>query len=199
MATLTFPADLGGSGRVEGIQSILYATIHNAATGAATSANGSALTQMVTLNYDLWRGFMTFDTSVLTANAVISSAFVRLVASGGAFDNNDSTTLDIVASTQASSTAISTADYNKTGTVTFGSKAFSAWTNTSNANNDFTLNASGLANINKTGFTKIGIVTELDRGNVAPTLRNQITWDNTQSLLSVTYTIVPPAGFLLMF
>src|SRR3990167_1177147 len=110
MATSTFTRNAGGSGRIVGTTSAVWATIHDAATGTSTSIAGQIVTQLDLGNYDIFRYYCTFDTSTLGAGAVISSAFLRLIATGGTEEGAG--TIVVVASTQASSTALDVADWN---------------------------------------------------------------------------------------
>jgi len=127
---------------------------------------------------DFWttigRSFFLFDTSAIPDGDTISSATLSLY--GSTAPTNDSTLLNatdrvvhVVAATTASNTAIANSDFEGTNgnTTSFGSKDpgsdFSSWSTSSY--NDFTLNASGIANISATGVSKFGTRFEADRAD----------------------------------
>lgn len=113
------------------------------------------------------RSFQLFDTSTLTAGAIISSAVFSVffttgdntVASGGA---------NVVSSTPANTNNLVTGDYNNVGSTRFSTDKTYAGI-TGSAYNDFTYNASGIAAIDKGGISKFAIRSVCDIDNAAPT------------------------------
>jgi len=209
MATLTvFPDPNVEVSSVDGFAEIsdaVWATARGAATGGSASDSGGVYSTYCAADlnlgtYTITRTFWLFDTSALTAGATISAAVASFAAAGGASTNADTTAMHIVASTPASNTAITTADYDQIGSTTFGNITIANWVTTNNTYNDITLNASGLAAISKTGITKFAGRLALDLNDVAPTGNNYIgsgyfadnAGTSSDPKLVITYTA--PAG-----
>lgn len=119
--------------------------------GASTTSNQYSL---------LGRSIFLFDTSSIGAGATISSATWSGYGTSTQDNLNGASSansvLVLVASTPASNTALAAADYGQLGTTDFGrSVTQENWSTV--AYNDTTINASGIAAINKTGVTKFGI------------------------------------------
>jgi hypothetical protein len=121
-------------------------------------------------NIDKWkliyRGIFLFDTSSLTNAAVIDSATFSLYATS-IDDSHFNQSLSVVSSNPASNTALANGDYATTGTTRFASD-IDFGSVTLNAYNDFSLNASGLAAISKTGITKLAVRCSGDVDDSAP-------------------------------
>jgi hypothetical protein len=107
------------------------------------------------------RDIFLFDTSAIPDTDTISSATFSMYGAGSLEQtaiNATDRVMHIVATTPASNTALAAADYGQFGTTSFGSfdpgASFASW---ATAYNDFTVNATGLANISKTGITKFGV------------------------------------------
>lgn len=106
----------------------------------------------------LRRGFITFDTSSLGSSATITSAVLSLYGRGKGDDLGISPNIDIYTATPANNGTFDVADFDQVGSTSqTGSPMSYASFNGSNGWNDFTLNATGIANINKTGITKFSI------------------------------------------
>lgn len=148
------------------------------------------------------RGFLLFDTSSIGSGATITAATLYVYIS--TVTNNDSAALAVVGSTPASNTAIVTADFDQVGTTRFASD----WSLAAFGGGGyvgFSLNASGLAAINKVGITKMGLRLDRDLDNSEPTGVNSVTWrtaDYTGSTndpyLSVTLATNPPTTYWFM-
>jgi hypothetical protein len=128
---------------------------------SSTSPNWRNIRRMITL----------FDTSILGSSANISAATLSLRSNGK--DNTftgSSPSINCYASNPASNTGVTAADYdyNDFGTTAFcdTSIAYSAWGTA--GYNDFALNSSGIAAINKTGVSKFGFRTTADAANSEP-------------------------------
>jgi len=152
---------------------VTWAAKHDAADATSASDSDASENPVVCqagTTTDRWsnmrRGFYLFDTSSLPDNAKIRSATFGLYITAVANDFNSSVCL--VAGTPASDTAIGTADYDQFGTTQLASDVAISSISTNNYNN-WTLNATGLGLISKTGITKFGLVSNHDRTNTAPT------------------------------
>jgi hypothetical protein len=113
--------------------------------------------------YDtMQRAIVLFDTSALGDAVTIESATLEFVLAQleDAFGGDS---LSMVTSTPASDTAVASGDYEQTGTTKQAADlALSALTSDSATFNAFTLNATGLGNISKTGLSKFAIRTAND-------------------------------------
>jgi hypothetical protein len=123
----------------------------------ATSGNWSVIKREIFL----------FDTSGLHDSAVITSA-VFSVRSWDKYDYLSCTPgCCLVASTPASNTELVNGDFDQLGATEFATRiSYASW-NTAGYN-DFTLNASGLAAVTKTGITKLGLRISHDFDNSEP-------------------------------
>lgn len=122
--------------------------------------------------------FTNFDTSALTAGASISAAVYSLYPNTG--DKNTSETTNpanpqLYEGTTASANTLVNDDYNNFGATAFcDSPPTQATMAASSAYHDFTMNASGIAAISKTGVTKLAVrPLNAVTGN-APTLRSYL-------------------------
>ncbi len=142
--------------------------------GAGNAATDDATSFLLILEADTvldrWfnmsRGIMLFDTSSIPAGAAIISARLRLYVETKA-DTNFSQSVNVVASTPASNTALVNADYGQLAATAFITAATIASLTTS-AYNNLTLNATGLAAITRAGITKLGLRLSSDFNNVEP-------------------------------
>lgn len=149
-------------------------TALRAETGNISSESGTLLQLHViaTATTDEWRRLyrviVLFDTSAITDTDEISSAVLSL--NGDSAGTGAGITANITSSAPASNTAIANSDY---ATASFGSVKFATGIAEGSiavgSYNDFTLNASGLANISKTGVSKFALRCEEDIDNVSPT------------------------------
>jgi len=173
--TVDFPLVAGGDGAVRAFGSGggWFATARGAATGndayAGNTGHYGCLADPV--NLLLMRGFFPGDTSALPDGATIVSAslfvysYVAPLTGGGGTDANKSACL--VASTQASPTALTTADYDQVGSTLFAPRIRFAdmpnggWV-------EFVLNTAGKAAINKTGHSLFALLSGYDLDDVAP-------------------------------
>lgn len=149
----------------------------------------------------LYRAIFLFDTSSLTASAVVSSAVLSIYG----WNKNDALaitpSLDIYTSTPASMTSLVAADFQQLGSTsqTGSPITYSAWSTA--GYNDFTFNGTGLGNVSLTGISKFGARNaNYDVAAVAPTWSasaqsslNGYTADQTGTTndpkLVVTYTV----------
>lgn len=159
-----------GDGRVRN-SNATYATCQSAATGDVATDND---TQAPVGNgkfgatYFINRGFVPFDTSTLPDTDAISAANLGLYRYADEADV-DSDSISIVQSSQASNTALATADFDAIGTTKGATdKTFAAWIANGAAYNVFALNATGQGWISKTGYTLIGARTAKDIAATQP-------------------------------
>lgn len=193
--TDTFTANGGGQGRV-GASNATYATAQAATTGTASN---STTRPMQFTSFEINRGFAPFNTATIAdAATVVSGAntFIRCLVTGK--DDNDSDSISVVASTQASNTGLVGDDYDNVGTtkfvtdVTIGAITTAAAPGSANS---FQLNASGIANISFTTYSKFAWRTAKDVAAVAPTVgNNNIQMVDDTNLLSVEYTVPSAAS-----
>jgi hypothetical protein len=117
---------------------------------------------------ELDRSILTFDTSPLGAAATIVSAVLSLnfifpPPTGGDVGYGTNTTVEIVSSAPASDNNVVESDYGTLGSVSFASMSLDAIQ--PSVYNDFVLNSSGRAQINKTGITRLGTRSGWDLNN----------------------------------
>lgn len=137
-----------------------WATARDAAAGTSAVASTDTLDVTCAENggsYIFERAFTLFDTSALGGGASVSAATVSLYGVGTTVngDNDGADYLAALASTPASNTNITTADYDQIGT-TEGSDQIDIGSWATSAYNDFTLNATGIGWVDVSGITKLG-------------------------------------------
>lgn len=123
---------------------------------------------------NLVRGIFLFDTSALGSSASISAATFSLYQTDKGDDLSITPNINVYSSNPASNTSLANGDYDSLGTTAFATAITFASFNS--GYNDFTLNASGIAAIAKTGITKYGTRNaEYDAADSAPT------WSSSQT------------------
>jgi hypothetical protein len=167
-STLTVFPDAGtGATTVDGIvyRSGVDEAFSTIKAGAGSAASASdAVTNAIFLHasatsnqYDeLHRTILTFDTSLLTALAVISAAVMSVYV----FNKDDAIagtpSLALVGSTPAANNTLAASDYGNVGTTEYASR-ITYGSITASAYNNFTENATGRANVSLTSITKRGL------------------------------------------
>lgn len=144
-----------------------WAAVHSAATGDladyTNTATGMASVWKVSASdWRIYRSFFPTDTSAIADGDTISAASFFYTYDSN-IGNVDSTTYEIVQTSQASTSSLTTADYDALTFTSGGSGAFTTGTN------EITLNATGLSWISKTGVTKIGGINSYDLSDTSPT------------------------------
>ena len=186
MAVLTQTEAGGGNGvRVTGQTD--WATAKSQTTGSTTNFVVDN-TKVSANNFQLSRGFFWFNTASLGQGATISAAVFRHPAITNN-TNDEAITVHVVGHT-GTETTIATGDFDLIGTTSYGSVLMSGLS--TSVTTDISLNATGLAAINKGGNTAIGLIGSLDKDNTTPTGINQYTITPTDPVLEVTYT--PASG-----
>ena len=166
------PETVSVDGRISNSSAASWAACRDALDGNDVSDAITAIilrTRLLTGTYQAERGFLLFDTSVLGASVTISAAVLSLAANAESVIDDNSDSIHIVSSTPASNTGLALADFDQVGSVSFASKTLAAWNDGAGVYNDFSLNASGIANINKTGVSKFAVRLGTDLNNIAPT------------------------------
>lgn len=112
----------------------------------------------------LGRGIFLFDTSAIGSTNNVDSSTISF---WGYSKSNGlgSPAFVIGSSSPASNTAVVNADYSQVQTTSFGSISYASYDATDTVYSDITLNASGLANISKTGVSKFSAQTDWDINN----------------------------------
>lgn len=171
--TSVFYSTAVGDGRVRA-SNATYATANAAATGDVATDNDVSFPVQNGLysgTYYINRGFTPFDTSTLNDTDTIDSAVYALFID--AKTNPNSNSVSVVQTSQASPSSLATADFDAIGT-TKGATDLTIASITTGAYNNFTLNATGLGWISKTGNTLLGTRITQDITATAPTGLNDI-------------------------
>jgi hypothetical protein len=186
--TVTFTSSASGS--LYG-SSTTYSTVRDAATASAFTSTAYFLGQMLaTTTYTIYRNAFVFNTSWLPDDCTITSAVLTV----NSISDISTTDFDVVIMHDASDThptdTPTTADYDRTiYSSNGGSKNTSTWTAV--GDNDIDLNATGLGWINKTGNTRLVLMSSRDIDGTAPT-GNEYVYLYFQSTtfprLTVTFT-----------
>lgn len=184
-----------------------FSTIRNGAgTGNAdTTAAANYVTLAASTTTDqfsaLRHSYFLYDTTPLGGGANISAVDLSLWGNGFKDANLGTTPIHIASSNPASNTGLANGDYLLVGRVSFASITNAAWS-TAGVYNVFGLNASGIANIDRTGISKFSaqLGWDLDgafTGTWSSSAQNffQGQYADTAGLtqdprLQVTYTIV---------
>lgn len=220
MATLSFnpasgandPLDgwVGFSGASRTFSSIIGETNGTDPNVINTSGTPFYLESSTTTNQfdNLYRGFFIFDTSSIPSDAIITSAKISLygVNKGNGLGSPD---LHITSSNPASNSNLVNADFDNIGSTSFGNISYDSFSTT--GWNDITLNASGLANINKgTGArSKFALLSSWDiNGSFTGTWASNVSSffsiymsDNgsNKPTLEVTFTVPSTPNFFQLF
>ena len=136
-----------------------WATAHGAAAGQAISATATYFyinTKSDTPGYKIVRGFTSFDTSSIDSGDTIDSATISIYPYQKLNTDNDGLDyINVYVSTPADSTDIVLADYDEIGTTALSTAIDITGITVGNYIN-YILNATGLANISKTGYSDFG-------------------------------------------
>lgn len=197
--TMDFSPDAGvGGGSVDGTVyhfNSSWATCRGAATGQTPSPSASYVSvqdRFSSPNYYIYRGFLTFDTSSLDSEDTITGVTLKLFCHAKA--EYDTTTIYVVANSQASYNGLFNFDYGSLGATGFGSIAYADIT--TSAYNSISLDANGIAEIDPDGITYFGLRNYGDLTNVAPTgASNGVAWRSAdyagsyEPILTVEYSV----------
>lgn len=195
--TLTFNPVAGQNSPVDGRvykSALTWSGARNASSGTAaqpTVASASIGASLIGGTYYALRSFLLFDTSSLTEIADITSAILSQ------YDENrngaaNSDTFEAIETNPANTNNLVVDDFDNVVFTSLGSIAESSITPPEYA--DITLNSTGLANINKTGISKFGIIGGRDLSDTAPTGTNDHNFtfaddETNDPKLAVTFTL----------
>lgn len=157
------PAD--GYVRKEGVD-VVFSTLITSTLGvgsnndsATTNANVILLASATSNQFaELIKVGFNFDTSALTSGATINSAVLSVYISAKA-NGLGSDSYGVVQFTPPGTNSIGFSEWSQFGS-TIQSDAISYASITTSAFNDFTLTAGGIALINKTGITSLGLLSK---------------------------------------
>lgn len=153
----------------------VWATMRDAATGTGVNDATSPDTIFTRTTFVEWRNigraFLLFDTSTIGSDTIDSATIS--VNPDEVFNVNTTAswtkTVVLVASTPASNTAITTADYDQFGTTQLSDSSYDTSTLGVGSYASLTLNATGRAAVNGSGISKFGLRTGNDNANSEPT------------------------------
>lgn len=178
-----------------------WSTVRSASASEFASSSSATFSVEAYLSggvYRINRAFLLFDTSPIRNGAQISSATLSIYKNDTAIQNADTSSACLVASTPASDTDLVVGDYDQVGTTRLATDiAYS--TISTGAYFTFTLNATGIAAISKTGITKFGVRDKRDLDNSAPTGSNSITCVSADSATNKPYLTVNYGGGMIFF
>ena len=145
-------------------------------SGAGTSADDSSSSLNIQIaanpasDYDrIYRAPLLFLTSSIPDDATIDSATLEIYITGKSDNLATAQSISLVKPTPASNTTLVASDYNVANwDMTKQATDVTIASITLNAYNTWTLNATGLGNISKTGVTKLGLVLSGDQSNTDP-------------------------------
>lgn len=198
MSVTTFYPSLDGQVYVDGKTTWTLARDVADGDGAADSATDGFLQseKLAASNYAVHRFFYLFDTSSIPDTDVISAADLgvyNMASSSGTMD------IGLIQTSPASTSALAVGDFDAmtVNSPTEGATRVSSFTN--NTYFVFTLNASGISWISKTGISKFGIRMANDIDNTEPTSRyyRQLAFSETSGTSNdpyLTVTYAPAAG-----
>lgn len=149
----------------------------------------------------LARAVAWFDTSSIPDTAVITAATISVVGTDKA-SGLGGQGLHVCGSTSTNTTTVVAADYQARAGTSFGSKGYTSFLTDGTTYNDITLNASGLAAIDKTGYSRFTFRISGDMLNDEPTwhagaesyvniLLKEEPGTGVDPKLVVTYTTLP--------
>ena len=149
---------------------------------SSTMYHGFLQSGTLSTNFDqAGRSFALFDTSGIDDGDTISAATLSYYGTAVSTAYGSSPSYGIILTAPASNTAIAASDFaNVTLTRQNSSDlAIGSWSTV--AYNDFTLSATGISNISKTGVTKFGCTTNKDIDDSTPAGSSSAASDSVQS------------------
>lgn len=193
-----------------------WSTAHDATSGTGANSTNPDFEILVQCNASnqvtIRRAITLFDTSSLPLGASITGATYSVyVYDGGSNGDNDGEDYyAVVASTPASDTSFVVGDFDEFGSTELSSQIDDGDISVG-AYNDFTLNASGISAINKTGVTRFGLreghdildstilCDSTNNVNSIFVLSNEESGESQAPKLEVTYTQQPSTGQPIIF
>ncbi len=173
----------------------VYNTVHAAASGT-TLADIKIGQRWVNPNYYIFRGFVVFDTSAIPDGATITGAVLHLKGSG---DNSDTDFNITIRNGQPAypTDPLAATDFNFTYYSGTGGTLSTAGFNAA-GDNSINLDATGLTWINKTGSTKLALLSSRDISSTSPGGNEFISAAKAGTYLAVSYTynVGPTTGVI---
>lgn len=200
-----------GDGDVENTAYTVWDTSHDATSGNAFTGNTGCPVNIGVFhdpsgNFKMMRGLMPIDTSSIPDDATVTNASLHVYLTIN--NNNDNDGQDYIGivmnTTQASTSSITGADFDQVGAVDnpiLGGDFIDIGDMTGSAYNIWTLNATGISWINKTGVSRFGMREGHDieddpltpvagyGGNRILICTSETTGTSTDPFLNVTYTV----------
>lgn len=162
--------------------------------------------------HNIYRVIIVFNTAGLPDGDVIPAVDFGIVGGNSTNSNPYTDYITIVASAPASNTNIVVGDYDSLGSARYAPDLLhSSFTDDASTFNTFAFNATGIANVSKTGATKIGIRYKADTDDVEPTWQSglanviyflpaeEVASGDKRPRLVVTHAEPPEGNPLLMF
>lgn len=193
---------------------VSWSTIHGASSGTGNNDNSSYRdVTMITSSqssdtwYSLMRTVLMFNTAQLPPGAIINSATLSLYGLEKYNTNTAYTNpaINICSVTTAANNTLSNSDFGGFGNTKLSSDL--TYTNFSTSGyNNFALNADGLAAINKTGITKLGVKFVPDfttsspgwgEGSQRTTMSVYLADDGSSTIPKLTINYSVPAAFFM--
>ena len=173
----TFFSRANGDGKVQRINQINWTTARDTATGDSDTATAIIQTgaehEVSGSFYAVERGFYPFDTSNLPDDDTINSAIFSVYATTADDASGRGLIFGLILTSQVSVTALESGDFDA---MTINSPAEGATRvviDTTGVDTSFTLNSTGLAWVDTTGDTKLGIRHADDIDDASPPLGRQ--------------------------
>ncbi len=155
-------------------------------------------------SFYIGRGNLPFDTSSLTAGATVTAATLDTYPTAkGDADNGATGYITVTQSTFANAISPQATDFPNFGTTEGIDAAGRADITgiTLSATLTFTLNATGIGFVNKTGYTQLALKIGYDNANVEVTGNNYVQFNSSADVsgkptLNITYTPAPAGGMM---
>jgi hypothetical protein len=175
--TLYSDAACGGTAAAKPMDSIYigeasqpWSVIRTGVTAEALGCNANVDYYIQTSTFisngfdDLYRDFISFDTSAIPSNATVTSVTLSLNSPAeGISTALGVDTIDIVSSSPVNPANPVASDWSSIGSVVYAAISMSSLVE---GNNDFVFNSGGIAHINKGGVTSLALIGEWDRTGV---------------------------------
>lgn len=133
-------------------------------------------------NFNIFRVFLPFDTSAIPDSDTISSATLSVWPTSGSGER----LIGVIQTSQSSNTTLAVGDFDALTVNGATEGATRTYLTTTGAYTNYTLNASGIGWISKTGFSKFGLRNSDDLDNVDPAAVRDYTFVSTSEETGTT-------------
>jgi hypothetical protein len=188
----------------DSLVSYSYRNASNETWAVLRAGDGTAKSTNITVGFlsgttawqRIYRGRVSFNTAALPDDAEISAAKIYLNYTGQLDQNaNNNYGANIVSLSPSSNTVSANSDYENSGSTAFSTAILHG--DMGAGLEEFALNASGIAHIKLTTYTHFAVrESEFDLAGVTPnhanSQSNTVSFDGTNTKLSVTYTVPDP-------